>query len=129
MSGATKRGSGTKAGRDAAAAEPTTGQRIIASLREGLALLESPGEPGRKITVRIYGLRPGPPEFTPDRVVLLRERLGVSQAVFANLLGVSRAAVRSWEQATRPPSRTACRLMQTIEFDPERWLAWLVDQP
>mgnify|MGYP001124062743 CR=1 FL=1 len=43
-----------------------------------------------------------------------REDLGVSQAVFADMLGVSASLVQSWEQGFRKPSRMACRLLDEI---------------
>jgi putative transcriptional regulator len=52
----------------------------------------------------------------------LRNALGVSQAVFAHLLGVSLILVKSWERGTRQPSLMARRLLDTIKADPARWL-------
>jgi DNA-binding transcriptional regulator YiaG len=49
----------------------------------------------------------------------------MSQAVFAGLLGVSRILVQSWERGVRDPSPLACRLLDTINRDPEGWLAEL----
>ena len=48
----------------------------------------------------------------------MRERLGVSQGVFAHLLGVSVVLVKSWEGGVRKPSPMARRLMDTIQADP-----------
>lgn len=66
---------------------------------------------------------PKPVAYPPAAVVRLRKRIGVSQAGFAELLGVSRILVQSWERGVRSPSAMACRLMGTIEHDPASWLA------
>jgi DNA-binding transcriptional regulator YiaG len=49
----------------------------------------------------------------------LRGRLGVSQAIFAQLLGVSQVLVRSWERGVRTPTPIACRLLDIIGGNPE----------
>ena len=68
---------------------------------------------------------PRPGSYPPATVVKLRKRLGVSQAGFAELLGVSRILVQGWERGVRHPSPLACRLMDTIASDPAGWLAGL----
>ena len=65
-------------------------------------------------------------QFAPclDSVTLLsdsrvRERLGLSQAVFASLLGASVSTVRAWERGAREPSEIARRLLEVAERQPE----------
>ena len=61
-----------------------------------------------------------PPELSKKKIKLLRENvLGISQPLFARVLGVSPSAVKSWEQGDKKPSGTARRLMQLFEHDPE----------
>ena len=60
-----------------------------------------------------------PPSLSKKKIKTLREDvLGVSQPIFAKFLGVSSAAVKSWEQGNKKPSGSARRLMQLIE-DPQ----------
>ncbi|PWU17930.1 MAG: transcriptional regulator [Bdellovibrio sp.] len=60
-----------------------------------------------------------PPALSKKKIKILREEvLGVSQPLFARILGVSTAAVRAWEQGNKKPSGTARRLMQLFEEDP-----------
>ncbi len=60
-----------------------------------------------------------PPELSKKKIKSLRENvLGVSQPIFAKILGVSAAAVKAWEQGNKKPSGTARRLMQLIESNP-----------
>lgn len=61
-----------------------------------------------------------PPNLSKKKIKTLREDvLGVSQPLFARILGVSPAAVKAWEQGNKKPSGTARRLMQLFERDPE----------
>jgi DNA-binding transcriptional regulator YiaG len=48
-----------------------------------------------------------------------RDRLGVSVAVFAKLVGVSAKLVEHWEQGRRAPSTLAARLLDRINADPD----------
>lgn len=60
-----------------------------------------------------------PPALSKRKIKSLREEvLGVSQPLFARILGVSPAAVKAWEQGNKKPSGTARRLMQLFERDP-----------
>lgn len=61
-----------------------------------------------------------PPDLSKKKIKTLREDiLGVSQPLFARILGVSPAAVKAWEQGNKKPSGTARRLMQLFERDPQ----------
>ena len=48
----------------------------------------------------------------------MRELIGASQEVFAQLLAVSPMTVRSWEQGLRRPSPIARRFLDEIEMAP-----------
>lgn len=58
------------------------------------------------------------PQFDARTVHRLRNRLGLSQGLFARLLGVSRKLIEAWEAGTRTPSPMACRLLDSICRDP-----------
>jgi DNA-binding transcriptional regulator YiaG len=75
----------------------------------------------RKYTVREVVVVAPPPKLAPDEVKKTREALGVSQPVFAGLLGTSPSTVRSWEQGQKPPSPMARRLLELIRSDPSYW--------
>ncbi|MGE0583459.1 MAG: helix-turn-helix domain-containing protein [Steroidobacteraceae bacterium] len=49
--------------------------------------------------------------MTPDRIKRIRARLDLSQPAFADLLGVSVATVRDWEQGRNAPSGPAAKLL------------------
>jgi putative transcriptional regulator len=58
------------------------------------------------------------PQFEPERIVEIRERLGVSQPVFADVVGVKPVTVKAWEQGQKVPSGAARRLLQVLELQP-----------
>lgn len=60
-----------------------------------------------------------PPKRSADEIVLLRNRLGFSQAVFAKGLNVSVKTVQSWEQGRKLPSGAALKLLNITEENPE----------
>ena len=62
-----------------------------------------------------------PSNFSPKEIRSLRQRVGVSQAYFAHLVGVSVELIESWEQGLRIPKPIARRLLDEIARDPERW--------
>lgn len=49
----------------------------------------------------------------------LRERVGVSQTVFAALIGVSKRTLENWEQHRVSPSGPAKALLKIFDADPE----------
>ncbi|WP_279512790.1 helix-turn-helix domain-containing protein [Halomonas ventosae] len=48
-----------------------------------------------------------------------RHRMGLSQAEFAELLGVSLRTLQEWEQGRRTPTGPALRLLRVAERHPE----------
>lgn len=58
------------------------------------------------------------PQFDAAHIQRLRHRLNVSQRVFAEMLNVSLATVRHWEQGLRTPDGASRRLLEIAERDP-----------
>ena len=56
-------------------------------------------------------------------VQALRRKIGLSQADFAKVLGVSKNTICSWEQGTRKPDGASARLLQIAEKHPEAVLS------
>ena len=102
----------------------SVGQKLIKGLKEVLEF-----EQGRKtLNVSEIELPPKPPEWNDKQIIRLRKDvLGVSQPVFASYLGVSLAALRSWEQGLKRPSSTARRLLQVLSKDPDRFIRLIKD--
>ena len=53
----------------------------------------------------------------PD-VASVREKVGLSQARFAELLGISARTLQDWEQGRRSPSGAARTLLAIVDKDP-----------
>ena len=103
----------------------TFGNRIIDALNDLNEALESGKPLSERFTVRTVQVAE-PQRFTAHRVRQIRQRLGLSQAVFAKLLGISKVLEQSWEQGTRQPSALARRLLADIERDPAHWSKLIV---
>lgn len=56
-----------------------------------------------------------PPSYTADTIRSLRERLHVSQGVFAAYLNASVSTVQKWENGEKKPSGAALRLLSVID--------------
>jgi len=101
-----------------------TGLKILAGLKEIAEALES-GEPlEHRFTVREVQV-PEPGEYDAKAIKALRKRLGLSQCLFAHLIGVSIILEQAWEQGRRFPTATARRLFDEIQRDPARWAGML----
>ncbi len=60
-----------------------------------------------------------PPTYSKSKIKKIRSGLGISQAIFASIFGVTTSAVQHWEQGLRAMPAPACRLLDLIEKDPE----------
>lgn len=103
--------------------ETTFGDEVLHSLSDFFGAVEA-GEP---ITIRKVKLDLHPEPYGPDDVRDLRRRLGVSQALFAELIAVSVDLVQKWEGGTREPQAVHCRLFDEIARDPKAWLNRIVE--
>ena len=83
------------------------GETILGGAREALAYAR--------------GGREGFAAHVPERVDVraVRERLGLSQAKFANRFGFALDAVRNWEQGRRQPDVAARAFLMVIDREPE----------
>jgi putative transcriptional regulator len=97
------------------------GQDVIGRLSDFATALASPEAKPRGFTRRRITLALNPVRYTPKLVKQTRALLGVSQALFAQFLGVSVKTVHSWEQGLTLPSEIARRFMDEIRRDPEHW--------
>ena len=100
------------------------GQAVIDSFQDFFDSVDR-GEP---ITARTVKLNLEPRRFTKVEVERLRNQLGVSQAVFAQLLAVSPKLVQAWEQGKREPSPMAGVLLAESERNPREWLKRRLDE-
>jgi len=101
---------------------PRVADEIMTGMRELERMMDEGKRPEEMFTVKTIVV-PDPSVYRPKQVRDLRASLGVSQAVFASLLGVSVVLVKSWERGVREPSLMARRLLDSIKANPPRWLA------
>jgi DNA-binding transcriptional regulator YiaG len=97
------------------------GKAIVADMTEFAEALEAGIPLESKYTVRRVQLPEAPNKYTSQAVRVTRDRICVSQAVFAHLLGVSTILVQAWEQGNRVPAAWARRLLDEVNRDPQRW--------
>lgn len=92
-------------------------EQIFEGLSDGIA--HARGE----LTLKTTTL-PGPaPTLSKARVVAIRKKVGMSQAVFACYLNVPKKTLQSWEQGARTPKAGEARLLQVFEAAPEQLVA------
>jgi putative transcriptional regulator len=85
-------------------------------LEEAIDYAKGKSRPG----TRTHKREIAPPKVrTPAQIKRLRTSLGKTQAVFAQLLGVSLKTVESWEAGTKKPNGSVLRLFQVLERDLE----------
>ncbi len=99
----------------------TWGKVVIEGLKQAIAY-----ERGELANVRVHSVKVTsrkahvelPPWYAPHLIREIRQKLSVSQAIFAEMLGVSASSVRAWEQGKREPDGPARRLLQIAELHP-----------
>ena len=74
----------------------------------------------RKIELRSHYVSAKPPRvYTASEIREIRGRLNMSQGFFAEVIGVSKKTVESWEYGRGKPSGVASRVLSIAEKDPE----------
>ncbi len=101
------------------------GMKILTGLKQLQTALEN-GD-FSKVTVRTVEITE-PGKYGAREVRALRESMGVSQGIFAALVGVSSVLVAHWEHGIRTPAPLACRLFDKIKENPGGYLASLMQR-
>ncbi len=57
--------------------------------------------------------------YAQPNVKSIRERLGLTQASFAALMGVSSRTLQNWEQGRREPDGPAKALLRVVDREPQ----------
>lgn len=95
---------------------------LLASAAQARGIARANRAPARMYTASARTIRVTEPRpYRRDDIMRVRQKLGVSQQVFANLLGRSGAAVRAWElpNSGKAPDGAAARLLEIFERYPE----------
>jgi putative transcriptional regulator len=101
--------------------EPTDKERLrreIVEMAEGqhrLGLVSH--DELQQVTMRMLGrdALPKVPLMSAAEIVKVREREGVSQAVFGGFLNVETQTVSMWERGARRPTGTALKLLHVVK--------------
>jgi putative transcriptional regulator len=101
--------------------KPSVEQQIVEGLESLAKSLESGEDLPRRFTCRTLRLEIQTGKYSPAMVKRTRAALCLSQSLFARFLGISPSTVRAWEQGTKSPQPIACRFMDEIRREPERW--------
>ena len=90
------------------------GQELIESMQELLDYSEG------KIDLRTtkFSISPVCDSISVDEIKKTRKMLGMSQGVFAMVIGVSKKTVESWEAGRYNPDGAARRLIKVMQSDP-----------
>ena len=83
---------------------------LLASVNEMDQITKGNKEPARSF------------EYPEPQVKAIREKVGLSQARFALLMGVSKRTLENWEQGRRHPTGPAKALLRILEVDPKHVL-------
>lgn len=103
---------------------PSVGEELTARLGrfvDKLEKAESLSELPKVVTVRRVKLDLRPRPFSAKELQAIRHSLGVSQAIFAEYLGVSISALQDWEQGRHEVTGPVCRLLVEILRDTPAW--------
>jgi putative transcriptional regulator len=97
------------------------GKQIIGALLELRDALAAGEKISEKLTCRRVKLKLRPTRYNAELVRTTRRKLGVSQAIFAEFIGVSTNCVQAWEQGLNPVTGAPARLMDEIRQNPQYW--------
>ena len=72
----------------------------------------------RQVTMKMLGrdALPKVPPMSAAEITRLRERVGVSQAVFGGFRNVETQTVSMWERGARRPTGTALKLLHVVKL-------------
>ena len=91
-------------------------RQSMEDLRSIMARGQSPSGNGRFTVRTVEVIQPS--KYDPKALQKIRRSLNLSQALFAQVLGVSGSLIRSWELGTRTPSAIARRLLDQVRANP-----------
>ena len=95
-----------------------TKRDIFSELVEGFDALKEARE--GKLTLKTTEVEyKAPPDMTPQKVRAVREKLHVSQPVFARWLRTEPRTIKNWEEGIAKPNAQAAILLALFDRNPE----------
>lgn len=108
------------------------GDLLVEGLHEALEVRRGRREPARRVrratTARNALVHP-PQRYEGAQIQRIREQLGLSQRVFAQVLNASAETIKAWEQGKRQPEGMALALLEVADTHPEALLARIRPRP
>jgi putative transcriptional regulator len=92
--------------------------RVSESIARGLQEMLDHAEGKIELRTHYVSVKP-PKEYTADEIKSIRSSLNMSQGYFAEVIGVSKKTVESWEYGKGKPSGAAARVLTIAERDPD----------
>lgn len=91
---------------------------LFAEMMQGIGEMAAQRE--GKITLRQYEAEDLPaPEVSAQEIVMLREKLHMSQPVFARQIRTSPDTLKNWEQSKSKPNAQAALLIKLVQRFPD----------
>lgn len=95
-----------------------TERNIFNELMQGMQELQDHQE--GKITLKTYKVKKhAPVTIAPEELRGVREKLNLSQAVFAHYLHTGETTYQNWEQGRAKPNAQAVLLIRMVEKNPD----------
>lgn len=85
---------------------------LVTGLNEAIAFEKGQGK-ARTHTFIIEPIK----RYSKTEIKAIRTHAGMTQAVFADYMGVSPKTVEAWEKGTNHPTGSACRLLDILSSD------------
>lgn len=93
-------------------------RNLFAELTEGFAALHEHREGKRTLRTHEVELKPQV-DIRGAEILALRDRLGMSRAVFARYLRINQRTLENWEQERARPNAQAALLLRLVEQFPD----------
>jgi len=93
-------------------------RNLFAEIAEGFDALAEERAGKRTLRTHAVDMKPAP-AVTADELIALRERLHLSQSVFARYLRTNPRTLENWEQGRARPNAQAALLIRLVERYPD----------
>ncbi len=97
---------------------------LFEDLREGLQEAIDFEKGTGKAKTTVFVITPVT-KYTNEQIKAIRNKAGMTQAVFANYMGVSKKTVEAWELGRTHPTGPACRLLDILDQGKEHELSFV----
>ena len=87
--------------------DKTLFEELVQSLKEAKAIAQGDRQPSRRFELKRLDVK------------AIREKTGLSQAQFAQLIQISTKTLQNWEQQRRNPTGPAAALLKLVAVDPQ----------